>query len=639
MILTVMKLFSPLFPFLRWMTAGVVAIFSLTGIPLASQAAEIVIPLTVHFDLLTQELARQVYGGPGGIALIWNEGDCRHLSLDRPRFSRQEAHVRFITHGVGSFGTEVLGKCVSPFNWKGFIEALTTPYVTADWQLRLRLLESNLYDEEWKKGLLTGLLWEVTERIFLPHLTDLTIDLTPPRDDVLFLVRTAVPSSEAAQVEAILHSASAKTVEVRDTAIIVPLALTVPDAFVQTPPLPAYPEAPLSTAELAAVQQSLEQLDAFLVFVIKGVGADVVDPLVREELFDLLLTSRYELLPALIGEVTRNDGDPVRRLFVETWKRLHDIIQRAEQRGLLKDKILRYAGFVSAGDALMALDQAAPGLGIEVSADGLRRLARMLRPDAVEDPLVYSPDVDPTLRTLFGLSPDLPAEVPAEVPPASEPHSSLGWFGVAYAATGEQKDITILKKRLDRWVPQEPEFAEYCPVMAQLLRLTIDQALQDESLDARYVSLCRTMMSATALQESCWQQFEQENEKITPRTSSAGSIGLMQINRRVWRGFYEVEQLKWNTAYNARAGAEILLRYLQRYGFAEEKQTGNLDNAARATYAVYNAGPKAVTRYRARNSSVREKKVDTRFRKLYHGFAANGEVDLSRCTVEKTTGQ
>ncbi|HJY79847.1 MAG TPA: transglycosylase SLT domain-containing protein [Candidatus Binatia bacterium] len=617
------------------MTACVVVIFYLGSTSLVLQAAEIIIPLTVRFDLLTQKLVQQLYTGPGGIAPVWNEGDCRYLSLDHPQFSRQEAHLRFTTHGTGNFGTEVLGKCLSPLNWGGFIEVLIMPSVTADWQLHLRILESNLYDEEWKKGLLTGLLWEVTERAFLPHLTSLTIDLTPPRDDVLFLVRTAVPSSEAAQVEAILHSASAKAIETHDTAVVVPLALTVPDGFVQMPPLPAQPEAPLSAAELAAVQQALERWDAFLVFVIKGVGTDVVDPHIREELFDLLLTSRYALLPVLAGEVTRSEGDPLRRLFIESWKRLHDIIQEAEQRGLLGDKILRYAGFISAGDALMVLDQAAPGLGIEISADGLRRLARMLRPDAAEDPLLYSLDADPTLRILFGLSPELPPEPPPEVPPPSAPHSRLGWLAVAYAATGEQGELTTLKERLAHWVPEESEFADYCPVMAQLLRLTTDQALQDASLEARYVPLCRNLMLATALQESCWRQFERDGEKIIPYTSSVGSIGLMQINQYVWRGFYDVERLKWNAAYNAGAGAEILLHYLQQYGIAEEKQTGNLDNAARATYAVYNAGPKAVTRYRAQNSSAREKKVDTRFRKLYRGFAADGEVDLSRCTVER----
>jgi Transglycosylase SLT domain len=285
----------------------------------------------------------------------------------------------------------------------------------------------------------------------------------------------------------------------------------------------------------------------------------------------------------------------------------------------------------------MALDQATPGLGIEISADGLRRLARMLRPDAVEDPLLYSLDVDPTLRTLFGFSPELPPELP----PSSAPHSRLGWLATAYAAIEEQGELAALKERLDRWVPEESEFTEYRPVMAQLLRLTTDHTLQDTSqdtlLEARYVPLYRNLIPATALQESCWRQFERDGEKVIPQTSSVGSIGLMQINRSIWRGFYDVERLKWNAAYNARAGAEILLRYLRQYGLAEEKRTGNLDNVARATYAVYNAGPKAVTRYRARNSSAREKKVDTRFWNLYRGFAANGAVDLFRCTVERGT--
>jgi hypothetical protein len=624
---------------LRGMTVCAVTIFCLGKTPLGLQAAEIVIPLTIRFDLLAQKLVQQVYTGSGVIAPIWYEADCRYLSLDHPQFSRRGVHLRFTTHGKGNFGTEVLGKCLSPVNWSGFIEVLMEPSVTADWQLHLRIVESNLYDEEWQKGLLTGLLWEVIERAFLPHLTNLTVDLTPPRDDILFLVRTSVPPSEAAQVEAILHSAAAKATEVCDTAIVVPVALTVPEAFVQARPVPAQPEAPLSAAELAAVQQALERWDAFLVFVIKGVGADVMDPRVRENLLNLLLSSRYALLPVLAGEVTRSEGDPVRRLFVETWTRLHDIIQEAEQRGLLGDQLLRYAGFISAGDALLALDQATPGLGIEISADGLRRLARMLRPDAVEDPLLYSLDVDPTLRSLFGFSPELPPELP----PSFTPRSRLGWLATAHAATEEQGELAALKERLDRWVPEESELAEYQPVMAQLLRLATDHTLQETPqetfLEARYVPLYRNLIPATALQESCWRQFEQNGEKIAPQTSSVGSIGLMQINRYIWRGFYDVERLKWNTAYNARAGAEILLRYLQQYGLAEEKQTGNLDNVARATYAVYNAGPKAVTRYRARNSSAREKKVDVRFWELYRGFTANGAVDLSRCTVERGTGE
>ena len=75
----------------------------------------------------------------------------------------------------------------------------------------------------------------------------------------------------------------------------------------------------------------------------------------------LLLTSRYQILPVLAGEYPRSRGDPVRRLFVQTWKGLHDIVQEGAQRGLLGDELLRYVGFIEAGDALVALEEGRPG--------------------------------------------------------------------------------------------------------------------------------------------------------------------------------------------------------------------------------------------------------------------------------------
>jgi len=124
-----------------------------------------------------------------------------------------------------------------------------------------------------------------------------------------------------------------------------------------------------------------------------------------------------------------------------------------------------------------------------------------------------------------------------------------------------------------------------------------------------------------ALKESCWGQFVRKKNQVTYLSSTAGSLGLMQINPRVWRGFYDVQQLKWNTHYNGRAGAEILMQYFKRYGIEEAKQTGQRENAARAAYAVYNAGPAEAKRYRAKHSTVRERKVDGAFWGMYRGFA------------------
>jgi len=138
---------------------------------------------------------------------------------------------------------------------------------------------------------------------------------------------------------------------------------------------------------------------------------------------------------------------------------------------------------------------------------------------------------------------------------------------------------------------------------------------------AGYQTIYRAMMQATALKESCWRQFVRNKNQVTYLSSTAGSLGLMQINPRVWRGFYNVQQLKWNTHYNGRAGAEILMQYFKRYGIEEAKQTGQRENAARAAYAVYNAGPAEAKRYRAKHSTVRERKVDGAFWGMYRGFA------------------
>jgi soluble lytic murein transglycosylase-like protein len=137
---------------------------------------------------------------------------------------------------------------------------------------------------------------------------------------------------------------------------------------------------------------------------------------------------------------------------------------------------------------------------------------------------------------------------------------------------------------------------------------------------------------ATALKESCWRQFVVKSDKITYLSSPSGSIGLMQINPYVWRGFYKLDQLKWNIHYNVVAGSEILSHYLLNYAIKSEK-TNNLDNIARAAYAIYNAGPGAAGRYRQQSSSSREKEVDKRFWEIYQGFKANDEVDLFHCTV------
>lgn len=373
----------------------------------------------------------------------------------------------------------------------------------------------------------------------------------------------------------------------------------------------------------------LDGWDAFLVFVLKGLGADVVDPAVRDDLFDLLLIDRYDQLAFQAGDAPKTSGDPLLNLFSGTWGRLTTIIESAGKRGLLGEKVGVYTEFLKAGNPLFSVGQFVPGVSGGISNDALRNLALMLRPGYTGDPLLHTFDLDPSLRSLFGFSSTLIQGREDGLPTFVDGW----WFPLAHAEEEVSNDPEALTKRLDRWVPQVTEFDAYKPVLRQLLQITTDRVLQSATLDERYTAIYRTMMPTTALQESCWRQFTQAQGKVIPHASALGSVGLMQINQRVWRGFYDLEQLRWNASYNALAGAEILLRYMQRYGIKDGEQTGTLENAARSTYSVYNAGPRAISRYRNEKSSSRERKVDDRFWGIYQGFAAGGEANLSTCAV------
>jgi hypothetical protein len=615
----------------RYLLTVILLIYGLT---LSAKGGEMFIPLAIPFEFMTMSMLKKHNNIQEDMTILRYQKGCNNFTLDHPHFGKQGNFVRFVSHGTGSAGVEVFSKCHITIDWQGYIEFLATPSITPDWQLRLGFDHSNLYDEAWQKELFMGPIWNMVQYFALPSLTDFTIDLSPPRNDALALLKTFVSRNSIAQAEVIFRSAKAKAITVDDYGINVDLSLQFPGNLQPQVPVRGTPVKPLSPEELTTIEQELEQWDAFLVFIIKNIAGNNVDPSIREQLFDLLMTSRYEVLPMLAGENNEYPVDPVRALFIETWTRLQEITHSAEEKGIKLNDALRYTTFIRAGNMLLTFDRIAPGIGMEISADGLRRLARILQPTLKADPLIYNQDPDPELRKLLGLPAELPDEDPLEDIPENveSPHSLLGIITNLYAAElPKNNDLHLLKQRLDRWVPKTSEFDEYKTVMNKLLLVATEQKLTT-SIDNQYKPVFRNLVLATALKESCWRQFVVKSDKITYLSSPSGSIGLMQINPYVWRGFYKLDQLKWNIHYNVVAGSEILSHYLLNYAIKSEK-TNNLDNIARAAYAIYNAGPGAAGRYRQQSSSSREKEVDKRFWEIYQGFKANDQVDLFHCTV------
>ena len=586
-------------------------------------AARFEIPLRVPLEPLRQALAAQLAASKATPNVIYREGRCRYLNLESPKLEAVDGNLRLTGPGSGALGIELLGNCQNAANWKGTMEFTLAPQIDSAGRLRVRIVDSKLTDDGGSSAL--GFIWELSKRYVNPRLERFSYDLGASRNALASIVRGAAPPQHAAELEAAVKQLQVQPLRVESAAVVVPIALELPDAWLAAPAAPvvaAVPAAPLSEAELEALEKALEPWDAFLLYAVKQLALDSESSALRKRLFTLLLESRYRLTEILSGDVPAA-GDPLRELFVDTWEELRTILADGEREGVLDASLLRYAAFIDAGDALLALDRAAPGLGMTLSADGLRQLARSLRPGAAGDPLAYDWAVDPQLRRLF----DVEEDPDSEPPSAPRERSWLDLFIARAYAEGDSA------KALDRWVPRRDELDAYEQRIGTLLQKTAAVELQRGALAAPYDKIYRNMVPTTALIESCWRQYVVRGGKVSYLRSGSGSIGIMQINQIVWRGFYQLERLRWDTAYNARAGAQILMRYVKDYAIPYAEKSGDPNHVPRAAYAVYNAGPRAVGRFDKAKKHPREERVDERLWTLYQGIAAGGQADLRSCDV------
>lgn len=605
-------------------------------------AAEITLPLRLPINVLQDSLRTSLNMSDAQPQTeIFRQGDCRYIQLNGLELVTAGDRLHLRTGTRLKFGPDWFGSCYGAVEWQGQASFELEPYITPEHQLRYRLLDTQLVDEQGKKSLAADLVWKLVARIMRPRLESFQIDLRPPRNEVVSVLHNFIPQTQVAEVEAVLASARTTTLTVEQDNLNIPLVFDVPDKYLaaaaQVLP-PGSTEAPLSAEELADFERTSAAWDAFLVYIIRNLGLDIDDTDLRIRLLEILLDSRYRAVAILSGESETADGDPTRALFVSTWNDLHALIAEAGQRGLLHGRLLSYLSFLSAGDALFLLDQTAPGLGFQISENGLRRLARAMRPFDRSDPLQYDWNLDPFLQQLFDL--DRPAPEPAapEVTPKPDAHGWLDFFIPPARAQEDPGDLQALSDRLSQWVPATDEIDSYQSVVAALLDVVRNQELERAQLSPEEAEVFRHMIPATALIESCWRQYVKTDAGIRALRSPSGSLGLMQVNPAVWRGIFDVERLKNDTGYNAYAGTRILLRYLRLHARPIAARTGEIGDLARASYAAYNAGPRAAGRFLKSTQNTRVRQVDEKFWNYYRGLSEGGQVDLRACGVNPPAG-
>ncbi|QOC24292.1 transglycosylase SLT domain-containing protein [Wenzhouxiangella sp. AB-CW3] len=496
-------------------------------------------------------------------------------------------------------GAKAFGRCTGPRPIEARFHVRLEPGVDATGRaVVFEPVGAEIRRADGSAGLLARAASQLADRLIVPRLDAIEINVSGPLVAIDDLVMHFMPATTA-RPSPLADRAHLAHVEVDRNGLAAALALTLhalPDAEVHT-------EAPLDDAELTEWQRIEDELDGFLTAIIVHL-ADAVDMRdLQLDLLGVLIDSRHRIAEALRED---SDSDQVEALFLQAWDALRPLFRQLDALAISDDVDLRLAGFLAAGDALTAVQALGPEYGLEVSRDGLRRLARLLL--AEQAPARFTPlplEIDPRLQRLLGLE-----GVTPRTPAAARRHW-LDWLiPAAHAADDSPAEA------LRGLVPRLAFLDDYLDLVSDLLAVEIESHLgANTRLDDAQRPLFDPLVRATAWKESCWRHYVGRVDEPEVIRSSVGAVGMMQIMGRVWRGVYDVERLERDVQYNVAAGIEILEHYLVDYAIrrGEHEQPGGIDNLVRATYAAYNGGPSHLPRYRREDTPGRLRAIDREF--------------------------
>jgi hypothetical protein len=606
--------------FLRPRTAGLLLMVLLTAAAVRAGQSVVQVPVHLDYQLLEQLLVKLLFNTPDNSREILHDPTgCNRIILAEPGLGPKRGDLEINATVEAQIGVAVFGRCNELLNWQGSVGFLGRPVIEPGaTAVRIEPRETWLIDDDGSR-IASGRLWEVADGSIRAFFSSFALDLSAYVQSLGTLLPDVLPLRSAQQLQSIVRSLKLDHVQVLPASLDVTIDFEI-ESLAEEP----LSEDVLSAEELRQWESRWQMMDALLVFAVKHYASATGLQELRSALLEILIDSRYRLRDALTSPASRSN-DQVRTWFLESWQHLSPVVRSIalEQEG---QEHLLWLSVLTATDALHALDQLGPTVGMDISVDGLRRLARMISGGQGEVLLRYDEEVDPELQRLFQ---------ERSQPEASEPSVLRFDFSLiphAMAASAAE--------RLDNWVPDVDEFGDYLPMVARLLNESSERALEKHRLEQTHRQLFKKLVLATAWQESCWRQYVIKNKRLEPLRSGTGDVGMMQINERVWRGFYDLQKLRWNVRYNSGAGAEVLLDYLVKYALkqGEQKHSGGVANLARASYSAYNGGPSQVSRYRRSDVPPTRKKIDTAFWEKYRHVDAGREMQVSRCLGGDLTG-
>jgi hypothetical protein len=342
-------------------------IFAKSGV-----ADQFTLPVQLDYSLIKRALITQLYKGAGNTAELWNDRQgCSYLKLSDPEVSGQNGQIKLLNNLQARFGTGLGGQCVTIFEWGGVLETLQQPTInSAQSVLSLPITKVTASDREGH-SVSNNKLQELINRFVEPKLSAVKIDLNESRADIEKTVTEFLPKENANEVKEMLKTLKFSSADANDNGVAIKLAFNAPAKVAAKKPA-----APLSEAEQKQWQANWQEWDEFLSKAIQQASDDTKSPELRDTLMEILLESR-SAFQAGLKEHDVNGDDPVRLFFTQTWQRLAPQLKTLAKE-LPEIQGLRYMTFIAATDVIYELENIGAPLGLDISSDGLRRLARIL---------------------------------------------------------------------------------------------------------------------------------------------------------------------------------------------------------------------------------------------------------------------
>lgn len=351
----------------------VMTVFSLLMMSSKNGAADSFnLPVQLDYSLIKKALITQLYTGAENTAELWNDKQgCSYLKLSDPKINGKNSQIRLLNNVQAKFGTAIGGQCLTVLQWDGMLETLQQPTLNADHTvLSLPVTEASAYDRQGRQ-LAIDKLQDLIKRIAEPRLAAVKIDLNESRGDIEHTVAQFLPKENEADLKKILDTLKFTSAEAKDEGVAIKLAFNAPSKIAARKPAAAFTD-----VEQKQWQTVWQEWDIFLSKAIKQASNDAKSQELRDTLTEILLESR-SAFQAGLKEHGANVEDPVRVFFTTTWQRLAPAL-RTLAKELPEVQGLRYLTFITATDVIYELENIGAPFGLDISSDGLRRLARIL---------------------------------------------------------------------------------------------------------------------------------------------------------------------------------------------------------------------------------------------------------------------